>query len=74
MSNRYEIAVIPGDGIGREVVPEGIRVLEAVARRFGLAVAGQTTQTKAGVSPPERRELVERRPVCEPASLSPPVR
>ena len=22
----YKIAVIPGDGIGREVVPEGVRV------------------------------------------------
>ena len=30
------IAVIPGDGIGREVVPEGVRVLEAAARRFGI--------------------------------------
>src|SRR5215468_9103082 len=30
------IAVIPGDGIGKEVVPEGIRVLEAVGRRFGF--------------------------------------
>jgi isocitrate/isopropylmalate dehydrogenase len=26
----YKIAVIEGDGIGREVVPEGIRVLEAI--------------------------------------------
>lgn len=32
----YRIAVIPGDGIGREVVPEGVRVLEAVARRQKL--------------------------------------
>ncbi|MFQ5683907.1 MAG: tartrate dehydrogenase [Candidatus Binatia bacterium] len=31
---RHRIAVIPGDGIGKEVVPEGIRVLEAVGRRF----------------------------------------
>ncbi|MBJ7602282.1 MAG: tartrate dehydrogenase [Candidatus Dormibacteraeota bacterium] len=30
------IAVIPGDGIGKEVVPEGLRVLEAAAGRFGL--------------------------------------
>ncbi len=30
------IAVIPGDGIGKEVVPEGIRCLDAVARRFGI--------------------------------------
>lgn len=32
----YKIAVIPGDGIGKEVVPEGIRVLEAVGRRFDI--------------------------------------
>jgi tartrate dehydrogenase/decarboxylase/D-malate dehydrogenase len=34
---RYRIALIPGDGIGREVVPEGVRVLEAAASRFGFA-------------------------------------
>lgn len=33
---RFRIAVIEGDGIGREVVPEGIRVLEAVGRKFDL--------------------------------------
>ncbi|HMV53670.1 MAG TPA: isocitrate/isopropylmalate family dehydrogenase [Rhodocyclaceae bacterium] len=32
------IAVIPGDGIGREVVPEGLRVLEAAARKFGFTL------------------------------------
>jgi len=32
----FSIAVIPGDGIGKEVVPEGIRVLDATARRFGF--------------------------------------
>ena len=32
------IAVIPGDGIGREVVPEGLRALDAAARRFGIAL------------------------------------
>lgn len=32
----YNISIIPGDGIGKEVVPEGIRVLEAVGRKFGL--------------------------------------
>jgi tartrate dehydrogenase/decarboxylase/D-malate dehydrogenase len=32
----YRIAVIPGDGIGREVMPEGVRVLEAAARRHGF--------------------------------------
>jgi tartrate dehydrogenase/decarboxylase/D-malate dehydrogenase len=32
----HRIAVIAGDGIGQEVVPEGLRVLEAAASRFGL--------------------------------------
>ena len=32
----YRIAVIPGDGIGREVIPEGVRVLEAAGVRHGL--------------------------------------
>ncbi len=32
----YEIAVIPGDGIGREVVPEGLKVLDAVGAAFGI--------------------------------------
>ncbi|MBR4288446.1 MAG: tartrate dehydrogenase [Clostridia bacterium] len=31
----YKIAVIPGDGIGPEVIQEGIRVLEAVAQKDG---------------------------------------
>ena len=34
--NRFNIAVIAGDGIGKEVVPEGLRVLEAVAGKFGI--------------------------------------
>ncbi len=37
----YKIAVIEGDGIGREVVPEGIRVLEAAARRFDISFSWQ---------------------------------
>ncbi len=32
----YRIAVVPGDGIGKEVVPEGVRVLEKVATRHGF--------------------------------------
>ncbi len=35
----HHIAVIPGDGIGREVMPEGIRVVDAAARRFGIDLA-----------------------------------
>ena len=33
--------MIEGDGIGREVVPEGIRVLEAAGRRFDLSFTWQ---------------------------------
>jgi tartrate dehydrogenase/decarboxylase / D-malate dehydrogenase len=32
----HRIAVIPGDGIGREVIPEGVRVLEAAGARHGI--------------------------------------
>jgi tartrate dehydrogenase/decarboxylase / D-malate dehydrogenase len=38
MARTYRVAVIAGDGIGREVVPEGINALEAAARRFGFAL------------------------------------
>jgi tartrate dehydrogenase/decarboxylase/D-malate dehydrogenase len=38
----HRIAVIPGDGIGKEVVPEGIRALEAAGRRFGFELAWTT--------------------------------
>ncbi|QBC30598.1 tartrate dehydrogenase [Pandoraea sp. XY-2] len=34
----FKIAVIPGDGIGKEVMPEGLRVLDAACRRFGIPV------------------------------------
>ena len=37
----YKIAVIEGDGIGREVVPEGLRVLEAAGRHFGITFSWQ---------------------------------
>jgi tartrate dehydrogenase/decarboxylase / D-malate dehydrogenase len=32
----HRIAVIAGDGIGKEVVPEGIRVLDAAGKKFGI--------------------------------------
>ncbi len=34
--NQYSIAVIAGDGIGKEVMPEGLRVLEAAGKKHGL--------------------------------------
>ena len=38
MSTPHRIAVIPGDGIGAEVMPEGLRVLDAACRRFGISL------------------------------------
>lgn len=38
MSTPHRIAVIAGDGIGQEVMPEGLRALDAAARRFGIAL------------------------------------
>lgn len=37
MANKYRVAVIAGDGIGKEVVPEGIAAMEAAARRYGFS-------------------------------------
>lgn len=34
----HRIAVIPGDGIGKEVMPEGVRALKAAAERFGIEI------------------------------------
>ena len=36
MKKKYQIAVIAGDGIGKEVMPEGLRALDAVSRKFGI--------------------------------------
>jgi tartrate dehydrogenase/decarboxylase/D-malate dehydrogenase len=38
MDRTYRLAVIPGDGIGKETTPEGLRVLDAAARRFGFTL------------------------------------
>jgi tartrate dehydrogenase/decarboxylase/D-malate dehydrogenase len=38
-ANTLKIAVIPGDGIGNEVVPVGLSVLEAAGRRFGIGLS-----------------------------------
>ncbi len=34
----HRIAVIAGDGIGQEVMPEGLRMLDAASRRFGITL------------------------------------
>jgi tartrate dehydrogenase/decarboxylase/D-malate dehydrogenase len=38
MARTHRIAVIPGDGIGKETVPESLKVLDAAARRFGFGL------------------------------------
>ncbi len=58
-NRRYQIATIPGDGIGKEVLPEGMRTVEAAARRFGFSVSWQNfdwsceTYLKTGRMMPE---------------------
>jgi len=38
MDKTYTIAVVPGDGTGPEVVAEGLKVLNAVSRRYGFGL------------------------------------
>jgi tartrate dehydrogenase/decarboxylase/D-malate dehydrogenase len=38
MTPTFRIAAIPGDGIGKEVMPEGLRVLKAAGERFDFAL------------------------------------
>ena len=45
---RYRIAVVPGDGIGQEIVPAGLKVLEAAASRNGFALDTETFPWGAG--------------------------
>jgi isocitrate/isopropylmalate dehydrogenase len=47
MKKTHRIAVIAGDGIGLEVVPEGLRVLEAAASRTASA-SRSTSSTSVG--------------------------
>ncbi len=39
MARTHRIAVLPGDGIGKETVPEALKVLDAASRRFGFDLA-----------------------------------
>ena len=70
--NIHRIAVIPGDGIGKEVVPEGIRVLEAASARFGCGFefdyfdfASCDYYLKHGRMMPEDWKQPDRRPRCD---------
>jgi tartrate dehydrogenase/decarboxylase/D-malate dehydrogenase len=56
---KHKVACIPGDGIGKEVVPEGMKILEAVGRTHGVEFEWKTfdwsceTFTKTGRMMPE---------------------
>ena len=39
---KHRIAVIAGDGIGKEVMPEGLRVLDVAARKYGIELEFET--------------------------------
>jgi len=61
----YRIAVLPGDGIGPEVIAQAVRVLEAVGERFDLHFALETLPIGAAAVavannplPPETRAAV----------------
>ena len=59
MTDKLKIALIPGDGIGMEVMPEGVRVLEAAAAKHNLTLDWQEfdwsceTYLKTGAMMPE---------------------
>ena len=38
MARTHRIAVVPGDGIGKETVPEALKVMDVAARRFGFGL------------------------------------
>src|SRR5256712_99110 len=64
---RYTIAVLPGDGMGPEVIAQAVRVLEAVGERFEIRFALDTcpvgaaaVRTSNSPLPPETRRAVTR--------------
>lgn len=75
MASTYRIAVIPGDGIGKETVPEAIRVLDAAATRFGFSLVYDhydwscETYKQTGAMMP--KDGIERRPAAATSARQP---
>ena len=46
--SKKRIAVIAGDGIGKETMPEGVRVMEAAASKFGIDLDHDRADIAAG--------------------------
>jgi tartrate dehydrogenase/decarboxylase/D-malate dehydrogenase len=60
MARTHRIAVVPGDGIGKETVPEALKVLDAASRRFGFELklthydwSCETYQRTGAMMPPD---------------------
>jgi tartrate dehydrogenase/decarboxylase/D-malate dehydrogenase len=60
MARTHRIAVLPGDGIGKDTVPESLKVLDAASRRFGFDLAYthydwscETYQKTGAMMPPD---------------------
>ena len=63
--NQFSIAVIPGDGVGQEVMPAAMHVLEAAGRRFGFGLeftefawGGDYYRAHGRMMPPDGLELL----------------
>jgi len=58
---KFNIALLPGDGVGPEVAAEGVKVLKAVGKRFGHELSfhegdiGGIAIDKHGVAPDQKR-------------------
>jgi len=48
MSKEYNIAVVNGDGIGNEIVPAGVSVLNAAAKKYGFSIQKENFSWGAG--------------------------
>lgn len=46
--SKYKIAVVPGDGIGKEIVPAGLEVLKAASKKYGFSLACDFYEWGAG--------------------------
>ncbi len=62
MTNIHNIAVIAGDGLGKEVVPEGIKAIEAALPDLHFELSdGTATSCRLCFLPQRRRQTVLRR-------------
>lgn len=48
MSKKYKIAVVNGDGIGNEIVPAGVSIIEAVAKKYNFEITTEDFSWGAG--------------------------